>query len=1423
MRISKWEGKLLAGTAIIALFSAILPVLCGSSQAKTDNAVGISVAVTGMKPAIIQQVTGNEAVINVGEFPQGGSPGDPLLPYKSVTLVVPPNANLEKLSAGLISEKWEELPGQYDIAPVKPAAASRDNKTIVSWGNKDKSRIVNGKDISIYGKDAYFPAVPVQIVSVGKFRQFKLVELRVWLAAYNPVQKKVRVLTNAQVSLSVEKLPPGRAVGLDSAVLPKFPKTKKFESQLQPNIANPQDIETFFGQTSAPAAQSGGTAPLTVPADYVIITTSSIASNSTTLENFIAAKQAAGFNIKTVAEGDQETDLTYISGATCEQRADNIRTWLQNHCIDDGIEYALLIGDPDPCIFTDNMSVPMKMCWPRKHTGDDINDIKCPTDMYFAELSGNWDIDANGYYGEFYHDYGPGGADKYCELRIGRIPVYDINCVDLDAILQKCIDYNNATGDLSWRSKVLIPAAISNFGPQDNNGDGDAGDPVDYPDESWRTFGDDWGNDIKALARLRSIKPYTLYEKIGIYGNGSAYPLTACSTPLDNANFINEWKNKYGFVTWWAHGAPESTARFTWKSDNIFVGITGNGPSNSQHHGETTFTDFITNTDCALLDDNAPSFVIQVSCDNGWPEKTSNLGYCLLRHGAIGTISGTRTTWYSFGSWNVSKGSSWGDNASYGYYCFNRMAYSAEDIGTALVWCRSNFGTGWTDGGSWMNMIGFNIYGDPSLSLDLPPSEIKWAQPPDTSTNGMDIRCDRRKELADDFLCTTTGPINKITLWSSWLGDHKSAISTIVLTIFDDNPVGTGGFSEPNTVLWGKAFYPGDFNDTLYDDNNITEWFWDPSINNATYPGDHQIWQYDFNIPSGGFVQQGDPSHPIVYWLGVRVLLDPPIDPNEFGWKTSFLHWNDDAVWRSASGPWNELRYPVGHLFYEQSVDLAFCIYGSKQIPVCYVDINAPGANNGTSWTDAYHYLQDALADPNAHLIWVAEGTYYPDTNSAEPNGSGDRIKSFVLKNGVAIYGGFAGFGAPDPNARDVKLYETILSGDLAGNDVYVADPCNLPTDPCRAENSYHVVCGGNTNRTAILDGFTITAGNANFGAWPNDNGGGMFNDNGANCILNNCTFVENSSGGGGGIFNGSSNLLIKNCAFYRNAGTNGGGGIENYVSSPTIANCIFISNKGADATSNGGGVYNIKDCNLMMINCMFSSNSAEWGGGVANIHASNPTITNCTFTGNVAVGGGCGAIDDYNNCNPVITNCIFWGSTAPQICDIAGSAATVNYSDVQGGWGGAGVGNIDSDPRFVDANGQDGIIGTLDDNLRLSSNSPCIDIGSDTHVPPDVADIDGDSKTTEKTSLDLDNRPRFADGDCDGNTIVDMGAYEFNYAYAGDFDSDCDVDFSDFAILGNSWLQNNPSVDIAPPPEGDSIIDIKDLVVLCDNWLAGK
>ena len=218
---------------------------------------------------------------------------------------------------------------------------------------------------------------------------------------------------------------------------------------------------------------------------------------------------------------------------------------------------------------------------------------------------------------------------------------------------------------------------------------------------------------------------------------------------------------------------------------------------------------------------------------------------------------------------------------------------------------------------------------------------------------------------------------------------------------------------------------------------------------------------------------------------------------------------------------------------------------------VIYVDADASPGGDGQSWETAYKHLQDGLgAVVSGDQIWVANGIYRPDTNTGNPTGTGDRFATFELKNGVTLKAGYAGFGEPDPNARDIEVYETVLSGDLLGNDGQGFAN--------NSENSYHIVTGSGTNDTAVLDGFIITAGNAD-GSDLYRRGGGMYNDNGSP-TLTNCIFICNSAvfGGGMGNYNFSNPTLI-NCTFSGNRTREWtGGGIANWSSSPTLTNCTF-------------------------------------------------------------------------------------------------------------------------------------------------------------------------------------------------------------------------------------------------------------------------
>ncbi len=400
----------------------------------------------------------------------------------------------------------------------------------------------------------------------------------------------------------------------------------------------------------------------------------------------------------------------------------------------------------------------------------------------------------------------------------------------------------------------------------------------------------------------------------------------------------------------------------------------------------------------------------------------------------------------------------------------------------------------------------------------------------------------------------------------------------------------------------------------------------------------------------------------------------------------------------------------------------------SGQAATHYVSQFAGGANNGTSWTDAYFDLQTALGIASASdRIWVAAGSYIPGATKGA---------TFQLKSGVAIYGGFEGLSGTegDFDSRDFRRFVTILSGDIDFNDNDIDQDGVLENVAEIAGNNVrHVVTGSGADATAILDGFTITAGQTDSGAGlcPDLCGGGLYNDGGSP-TLSNLIFSGNQAQTGGGMMNSMGFPLLINVTFSGNGADFSGGGMQNESGSPLLVNVVFSGNSAGN--SGGGGLFNLEG---------------------------SPILTNVTFFNNAATMAG-GGIHNVVDSDPILQNCILWGNSSPQIHnDDVISIPTLTDCLVQGGCPDAQSvcsGVIDSTPLFVDVDGVDDFLGTLDDDLRLSFGSPGIDSGSNDAV------IDGSGPggtTIGGIANDRGGNMRLGDGNADTVIIVDMGAFE--------------------------------------------------------------
>lgn len=563
-------------------------------------------------------------------------PGQPDVPFLLLKVLLPPEADLSSVQVDICDAMLEPVLDSVMVQPAMPPVTWDGENEITLW--PEDRDIQDGKDMAVYSASLPFPADPVFPIRTGEIRGWKVVDVPVALFHFHPLQESLVKLVGANLHISYTEA--GRPLFSGSS---DTGHDRIAEDMVKDAVVNFGSLAPSYGIEVSPLA--GSSEPQAVTGGFAIITTSAIINNSSMLGAFAEWKNNMGYDVFLVPQAQW-------GGGYGDVAAENIRTWLKENYQPKNLKYVLLLGDPDPS----DGDVPMKMLWPRNNatTYTDTNYRQSPSDLYYADLSGNWDKDGDGFFGEGDDDMVSGGIDTNWEVYVGRIPFYG-SISDLDSILLKLMNYENVpASETQWRMNVLLPMK-----PSDDS-----------------TPGYQLGEAIKDNVIPSTWGYHRIYDEA--YGLSPIPERTPCTT----SNVASDWKNgSYGAVVWWTHGSA------------------------------TSASSVMDSSSVSQLDNNRPSVVFQASCSNAYPENSNNLSYALLKNGAVVTIGSTRISWYIVGQTYYSGSSS---SAGISYDFSRKIIQEGKNCADALFLVKQGR---YPSSYWWMNFTDFNIYGDPSISL----------------------------------------------------------------------------------------------------------------------------------------------------------------------------------------------------------------------------------------------------------------------------------------------------------------------------------------------------------------------------------------------------------------------------------------------------------------------------------------------------------------------------------------------------------------------------------------------------------------------------------------------------------------------------------------------------------------------------------
>ncbi len=499
----------------------------------------LSAAVTVDIPCKNLSVSRTSGILEFNTEHLGGEPGQPALPVFKTSLLLPPDADLNSVSFSIEDMVEKKLSGEYEVLPALPPKTANGYE-----GWPDNTVIENGRDVAVYKRDAIFPSNSVKSLEIGKLSCFKLVTVEVNQFRYNPVTKALYQMESGELKVDYS------STSKDSRnISAKIPT--EVVKRLKRKVSNADEFLANYRSNFQVIDENG----------LVIVIPADLKSQLSNFNAFVESKESMGYDVQVLTDSDW-------GGGTGATAYNNIRTWLQNNYQSQGINYLLIIGS----VNISSSKVPMHFfpnyapsSWPYQD---------CDSDYGYMQLDGSYN------------------SDYSCELNVGRIPNFS-GASDIDAILQKTINYTNATAEESeWRYNALL-----------------GGPGYDASSLIWNPLNQAYHNWIEPNPAWSAWRVYGRRWSSNVIEADVAYP------GGDESTFSNEWKKQpFGLVSWGTHGSPTY-------AENVMSSSLAPGIGNDY-----------------------PSFVICGSCTNAHSRTNNNLSYSMLKYCAMGAMAGTRET-----------------------------------------------------------------------------------------------------------------------------------------------------------------------------------------------------------------------------------------------------------------------------------------------------------------------------------------------------------------------------------------------------------------------------------------------------------------------------------------------------------------------------------------------------------------------------------------------------------------------------------------------------------------------------------------------------------------------------------------------------------------------------------------------------------